>query len=367
MTGQAADDTTKPTPERPLIAFYAPMKPPDHPTPSGDRQIARLTLRALDLAGFRPFVACRLRTLDKTGDAAVQADLAAKARAEIARLPALTPKPALWFTYHCHYKAPDLIGAAVAEALQIPYAISEPSISPRRRKGPWASFAAASEAAIDRADALFWTTQRDRPALEAAGHGPRMVHLPAFLDAGPPPAARHAATPVRLLAVAMMRQGDKLESYRRLAAALAHLPAPWHLDVIGDGPARAEVEALFTRRPVSFLGATDDADRLRAAYRDADLLVWPGIGEGVGMTYLEAQAAGCPVVAEDHPAQRDVVANRLAPPGDPQAFAALIADSAADRARLAHGARAKIDRDHGLGAAATRLHAALTPLIGARR
>jgi hypothetical protein len=29
------------------IAFYAPLKPPDHPVPSGDRQIAQLFLATL--------------------------------------------------------------------------------------------------------------------------------------------------------------------------------------------------------------------------------------------------------------------------------------------------------------------------------
>ncbi|HET7409890.1 MAG TPA: glycosyltransferase family 1 protein, partial [Paracoccaceae bacterium] len=153
---------------RPAVAFYAPMKAPDHPVPSGDRQIARLTLRALECAGFAPHVVSRLRVLDVQGCAEVQSRLMEEAGAEAARLATeLKPAPALWFTYHCHYKAPDLLGPAVARRLGIPYAISEPSISPRRRDGPWAAFARASEVAITAADRLFWTTGRDRPGLEA--------------------------------------------------------------------------------------------------------------------------------------------------------------------------------------------------------
>ena len=34
------------------VAFYAPLKSPNHPIPSGDRLIARLMMRALDLAGY---------------------------------------------------------------------------------------------------------------------------------------------------------------------------------------------------------------------------------------------------------------------------------------------------------------------------
>ena len=32
------------------VAFYAPLKPPDHPVPSGDRRVAQLFLQALRFA-----------------------------------------------------------------------------------------------------------------------------------------------------------------------------------------------------------------------------------------------------------------------------------------------------------------------------
>ena len=56
----------------PTVAFYAPLKSPDHPSPSGDRTMARLLLRALEEAGFAPEIASRLRTHDAKGDSAVQ-------------------------------------------------------------------------------------------------------------------------------------------------------------------------------------------------------------------------------------------------------------------------------------------------------
>jgi len=45
------------------IAFYAPLKPPDHPVPSGDRRIAELFLRALRQAGHQPFVGLTIAQL----------------------------------------------------------------------------------------------------------------------------------------------------------------------------------------------------------------------------------------------------------------------------------------------------------------
>jgi len=350
-------------PRRP-VAFYAPMKPPDHPIPSGDREIARALIAALTQVGMAPETVSRLRSLDMAGDPAAQAAIRAEAEAEALRLTRAfcADPPAAWLTYHCYYKAPDLLGPAVSRALGLPYLIVEPSISPKRREGAWGGFARASEAAIAAADRLFWTTERDRPALEAAGLGARMTHLPAFLEPGPRVAPRPAGTPLRLLAVAMMRPGDKAESYARLAAALPHLELPWTLGVIGDGPASGAVAAGFAAISdrVTWLGALDGPAAARPRLAAADLMVWPGVNEGVGMVWLEAQAAGCPVVAEDGPAARAVVhGGVLAPPGEPRAFAAAIARAAADRARLSAKGRAGVERHHGAAAAGRALAAAL--------
>lgn len=306
------------------------MKSPNHATPSGDREIARLTLKALTGAGFQPFVVSELRTLDVKGDAALQGNLVTRANAEATRLCEVHRKdpPHLWFTYHCHYKAPDLLGPRLSEVFGIPFVISEPSISIKRRDGAWSGFAVLSESAIDRADRLFWTTSRDRPALEAQGHATKMAQLPAFIEVSAPVqrAAPASGQPLQLLAVAMMRPGDKVESYRRLAAALDHVEPDWRLSIVGDGTARAEVQAMFARFAprVSFLGQIEQANAIAAAYAKADLFVWPGVGEGVGMVYLEAQAAGLPVIAEDHAAPSELVGEVCVPAGDARAFGAAL-------------------------------------------
>ena len=61
------------------IAFYAPMKPPNHPVPSGDRRMARLLIRALDLAGHEVSVASRLRSWEGRGDRKKQSRIRADA------------------------------------------------------------------------------------------------------------------------------------------------------------------------------------------------------------------------------------------------------------------------------------------------
>ncbi len=95
-------------------------------------------------------------------------------------------------------------------------------------------------------------------------------------------------------------------------------PERFHLLVIGDGLQRAELERLranldrqATKSPVAaseskignresgitWLSYCNDAARLAAIYRAADLFVHPGVQETFGLVSLEAQACGTPVVA----------------------------------------------------------------------
>ncbi len=364
------------------IAFYAPLKPPDHATPSGDRRIARLLLDALRLAGHEPFLASHLRSFDPIGRERRQKQLAAHARQAAERLIARWrarpgTAPELWFTYHLYYKAPDWLGPAASAALDIPYVVAEASFAAKRAGGPWDIGHRAVEAALRRADRVIGLNSADRAGvLPLLAHPDRFAALPPFLDASLYRAAGHDFSgPSRLITVAMMRPGDKLESYRVLGEALATLgDVPWSLEVIGDGPARDEVRAALAPLGdrVIFAGALDEtaiAQRLAAA----DLFVWPAINEAFGMALLEAQASGLAVVAGDSGGVGDIVAagvtGLLVPPGDIAAFAAaaraLVTDPAR-RAGFGAAARDKIARGHDLPAAAARLAAIIAPLTKAR-
>ncbi|MFH6783082.1 MULTISPECIES: glycosyltransferase family 4 protein [Methylobacterium] len=361
------------------VAFYAPLKSPDHPVPSGERTMARLLLRALAAAGFVPEVACRLRTRDPDG--AGHPALRAASRDEAGRLIATyrADPPALWFTYHVYYKAPDWIGPAVAAALGIPYVVAEGSRSARRALGPHALGHAGAEAALDAAALVLVMNRRDRPALEAARPaGQVLADLPPFLDPEDWPVVEggRAPGPLRLLTVAMMREGDKLASYRLLADVLTRLgDLSWRLDIAGDGPAAAEVDgmlALFGPR-VRRHGAVSSA-ALSALYGAADLLVWPAVNEAYGMALLEAQAHGCPVVAGGYGGVPDVVRDgstgRVTPPGDAAAMEAAIRGLAAAPETIAAmrgRALAFARTERGLDGATAVLRAALGPLLAGGR
>ena len=356
------------------IAFYAPMKSPDSPVPSGDRELAR-SLRAMIAGRGLPVdLVSEFKSLDKQGDAGAQTRLRAGATAEVQRLIGDLPDDcALWVTYHNYYKAPDLIGPAVCAARAIPYVQIESTRATSRLTGPWAGFAQAAHDACDAARVIFYLTANDLITLKRERFGTQaLVELPPFLpdDTLPP----RAACDGPMLSAGMMRPGDKLASYRVIAETLAHLDGDWQLDIAGDGPARAEVAALmapFGAR-VRFLGQLDRAG-LQVAYGRSSLFFWPGVNEAFGMVYLEAQAAGLPVVAQDRPGVRDVLLPGPAypaPEAGPEALVRMIDQLRADptlRQQIGAQARDRIATRHLPAAAAAVFWNAVTPLMETAR
>ncbi|QFT58798.1 Alpha-D-kanosaminyltransferase [Sulfitobacter sp. THAF37] len=348
------------------LAFYAPLKPPDHPVPSGDRAMARSLIAALEGIGADVSLASTLRSRDGAGNPAFQSRTMAQAEAEIARLIAQGRQTRwqAWISYHNYYKAPDLIGPAVARALGIPYLQVESTRARKRLVGPWAGYATAAEAAADAAAVIFHVTERDAETLRRdAPPGQHLYRLRPFLDRDSLPDAATRSGP--MLSVGMMRAGDKLASYRIIAETLALVPGDWSLEIAGDGPARAQVAQLmapFGSR-VRLLGALAETELART-YARASLLFWPGVNEAFGLVYLEAQAAGLPVVAQDRPGVRDVLAPGTPPP--PEAGAAALAHRLTEllqdpdlRARQGDLARDHVARHHLRPAAMDSLRAGL--------
>jgi hypothetical protein len=381
------------------IAFYAPLKPPTHPVPSGDRRMARLLMAALSRANHRVDVASRFRSRDGAGDPARQQALADLGRHMASRLVrqyqtrADDELPDLWFTYHLYYKAPDWLGPSVAEALDIPYVVAEASHANKRTAGPWAIGHAGAAAAIARAEAIISLNPNDMVGLAGVTRRDAiLVMLKPFLDGADFAAAANRRASLRaelakrfgldtgvpwLLTVAMMRPGDKLASYQVLASALSTLrDRAWQLLIVGDGPARAEVEAALAtlgRGRVHFAGARLP-EELPNLYAPADLLIWPAINEAYGMTLLEAQAAGVPVIAGASGGVPTIVAAErtglLPPPGDAAAFAAavrLLLDDPARRQQMGETARELVAEDHDIGTAARILDRTMQDAINRHR
>lgn len=371
------------------IAFHAPLKSPDAPTPSGDRRMARLLMEALRVGGHDVFLASRLRSRDGKGNPGRQSHLARLGARFADRFVECCQSgriqtPDLWFSYHLYYKAPDLIGPAVARRLGIPYVVAEASNAPKRAEGPWADSHRRILDALGQAALVIGFNSRDKPCVEPClGSGGQYLEIKPFLDGLPYPVDPSAGPDLRaelgiaaevplLLAVGMMRPGVKIESYRVLAEALSriHEDRRWALVIAGDGAGRPEVEACFAphRARVHLLGAVDAA-RLRFLYQAADILAWPSINEAYGMALLEAQASGLPVVAGDVGGVPDIVSDGvtglLSAEGDSAAFAVnldrLLLDMDLAR-RFGAAGWEQANRSHSLESIAGQLNVALQAL-----
>ncbi|AFZ55189.1 glycosyltransferase [Cyanobacterium aponinum UTEX 3221] len=93
------------------------------------------------------------------------------------------------------------------------------------------------------------------------------------------------------------------------------------LAIVGNGPAREELEALFAGTNTNFVGYLHGQD-LGSAYASADAFIFPSSTETLGLVLLEAMAAGCPVVAARRGGIPDIVTDGvngyLFEPDDPQ-------------------------------------------------
>ncbi|WP_286238810.1 glycosyltransferase family 4 protein [Neptuniibacter halophilus] len=367
------------------IAFYAPLKSPHHPNPSGDRQIARLLIRALQHAGHRVSLVSELRTLEKQGDLSAQQRLCriGKYLADrlLRRWQHTQQTPDLWFTYHLYYKAPDLIGPHICRALNIPYLIAEASWSEKRATGEWACFHQQVEAALARADGIYTLNPVDRLELSRFYQRTRpemlqrMYDLPAFID---PPAvtslsrqaiaARFQLDPALpwLITVAMMRPGDKMESYTLLSRVLQQSHARFNLLVVGDGVCGAEVRSLLGSDPrVRFAGKLDNPELFRM-FNEFSVNLWPAVNEAIGLNFVEAQSQGVAIIAGRERGVHSVVADGqsgiLTPPGDTAAMALALDQLLADPQRLQRYRRHAADyiqQQHSLNSTTARLNETL--------
>jgi glycosyltransferase involved in cell wall biosynthesis len=351
--------------------FYSPMVKADADAASGTQRMALLLQRALTGGGIEITVPDLPRTYDGKGDAAVQLRLKAEservAQAFLARVrDGAVARPDLWFSYHVYYKSPDWIGPVVARELRIPYLVAEGSHAPKRAGGPWALGHQGTTSALKVADRLLAMTVFDRFCLDQLAPG-RVRDLKPFIDHAPFTEGPIRSGPVkRLIAVGMMRNDRKRASYELLAAALRLMPdLDLALTVAGDGVFRGAIEAMFKpaapTHDVWFSGAVT-AHEMPMHLGGSHVFAWPGIGEAYGLVFLEAQAAGLPVVAcRDRgvpDATRDGETALLSTPGDVAAYAAnlrrLITDEAL-RQRLGRNGRAFVQNERSVEAAAKTL------------
>lgn len=157
----------------------------------------------------------------------------------------------------------------------------------------------------------------------------------------------------------------------RMAAELVRSGEPVDAVWVGDGPERTAMERLAIHSGlsgrISFAGADLDIEKWLARF---DVAVCPSLEEGFGLSALEAQAAGVPVVATRtggfSSVLRDGKDALLVPPNDADALAdavrRLLHDAALSE-RLCQAGREKVESEYAIEKT-VRLHEALyTDLI----
>lgn len=134
------------------------------------------------------------------------------------------------------------------------------------------------------------------------------------------------------------------KGYDVLLRALPNVEGDWRLDMWGDGPQQAaleaQVRALGLQERVAFRGYTSDP---RAALMAADLFVMPSRHEGLPATLIEALAAACQIVAADCPhgpreILQDGALGELVPVDDAEALAGALTRTLLGRRRVDEGA-----------------------------
>lgn len=128
-------------------------------------------------------------------------------------------------------------------------------------------------------------------------HWGRGVDLSLFGPDGPRhPAMVGLAGPVQLY-VGRVAVEKNLEAFLQTSVPGAKV-------VVGDGPARASLAERFP--DAIWLGALHGAE-LAAAYRSADVFVFPSLTDTFGLVVIEALASGVPVAAFPVTGPRDIV------------------------------------------------------------
>lgn len=167
-------------------------------------------------------------------------------------------------------------------------------------------------------------------------------------------------------------QKGQLYALRALPSILKRVPRAVFLSAGSEGgmtmSLRAESERLGLADRAIWLGVRDDIRSLMPA---ADVFVFPSLYEGLGVSLLEAMAAGLAVVVTDVPPMNELVeqgkTGMLVPPRDPEAIARAVRTLAMDedlRRALGNLARAHVIANFDAEDTARRLEALYLDVLG---
>ena len=351
------------------ICYYTPFKPLSHANPSGDLVAATDILSFLNHQGHQvvPMSDFRCRWIYWKPWRWPQ--LHQETRRVVKKN--VNTGMHLWLTYHSYYKAPDLMGAAAARQIGIPYVIFQGIYSTKRRRD-WKTCPGfyLNRRCLCAARHIFTNKKLDLLNLKRLMPENKITYIAPGLipdDFNFDPGARveirkklNLGDDPVVFSAAMFRRDVKTEGLTWVIRTCGELFRRGHtlrLVIAGDGRERDKLmhlaDAQLPQR-VHFLGRIARGDMYRY-YSAGDLFVFPGIRESLGMVFLEAQACGLPVVAFDNAgvpeAVKDGVTGLLIPPFDAKAFEEAIARLLGDaqlRRQMSRAARSYVRQNHDL-------------------
>lgn len=103
----------------------------------------------------------------------------------------------------------------------------------------------------------------------------------------------------------------------------------WHLDIVGEGPFRAELEKKVSsydlEQKVVFHGFQAKTDKWM---KECSCFIFPSLEEGMGLTLMQAIKMGVPILASDIPAVRELSLDgqHLIAPGSSEDWMRAIAE-----------------------------------------
>ena len=218
---------------------------------------------------------------------------------------------------HAHSRVPAWIARWAAKDAEVPYIVTAHVVF--GNKSPWI-YAPYRDAAR-----VICVSQAVRDGMKDCFYANTQVVLNGLDEPKVHWSEKNLDGPVKFLFV------GRLSPVKGLHDALRAMPEDmeWTLDVLGDGPMRAELEAItkergFTER-VKFHGYSDKADDFMAR---SSCLLFPSYTEGMPLTLARAVQIGIPVIASDIPPVSEMAGSseNLLPPGDVSAWREAITD-----------------------------------------
>jgi len=316
--------TQNPEPYSMKICFYTPFKPLGHAQPSGDLVTATGIFDYLARQNHQVLSASTLRCRWIYWKPWLWPRLWWERQRVIRKF---SSEPVdLWFTYHSYYKAPDLLGPYASRRLNIPYVIFQGIYSTkRRRRFKTRRGFYLNKAALLAADHVFTNKKVDLYNLRRLLPDERISYVAPglnpdeFIFDAEARAELHrqwsiSGEPV-IFSAAMFRRDVKTRGLKwviRACGELLRQGRQFQLVIAGDGKERKTLQNLAAEQipgRCRFVGKIP-RPQLYRYYSAADVFMFPGIGESLGMVFLEAQACGLPVVAFDNAGVPEAVQDR---------------------------------------------------------